>query len=81
MAQEDKEYFVGVQYTWGKQGGVDETVGGCKWGYLTYDQSVAVNAIVAEAMKKLLDDAVSLGMEMVGDQELVGKLKANLAAK
>ena len=66
MAKEEKEYFVGVQYTWGKQGGPDETVGGCKWGYLSYPQSVAVNAIVVEALNKLLVDSVDLGKELVG---------------
>lgn len=81
MANE-KEYFVKVSYEWGKQTGESqkaETVGGNNWGYLTYDQSVVLNSVVAEAMKKLLDDSVDLGLEMVGDVNMVEMVKAKKA--
>ena len=75
MAQDsNKEYFVSIEYKWGKQNGDDqdaESIGGQNWGYLSYDQSVACNVIVGEAMKKLIDDAVGLGLEMVTDQTMV----------
>ena len=79
MAQDnEKQYFVGVEYTWGKQVGDEqnaESVGGVKWGYLTYDQSVALNAIVVESMKKLLDDSVDAGIAAMEDQTVVENLK------
>ena len=70
MAQEstDKQYFVEVQYTWGKQVGDDqnvESIGSQNWGYLTYEQSVALNAVIADSLKKLLDDSVELGLSMI----------------
>lgn len=74
---DEKQYFVDVIYNWGKQTGDNqkaETIGGCNWGYLTYDQSVALNVVVTAAMKKLLDDSVDLGLDMVGDQNLVDDL-------
>ena len=63
----DKQYFVGIEYTWGKQNGADqdvETVGGNRWGYLTYEQSLALNGVIVDAMKKLLDDSLELGLEI-----------------
>ena len=82
MAQEDKEYFVEIQVTWGKQNGESqkvESTGGQNWGYLTYDQSVAVqNAVIIPNLNQMLTDAGALGLEMVEDQTMVDKIKSGL---
>lgn len=86
MAQEEsKEYFVDVTVTWGKQNGESqkvESVGGNNWGYLTYDQSVALqNAVVIPGVTQMLEDAGALGLELVEDQSMVALIKTGLAAK
>jgi len=81
----EKEYFVEVQVTWGKQNGESQTVesrGGQNWGKLSYDQSVAVqNAVVIPGVQAMLGWAGELGLEMVEDQDLVAKLQAGVAAR
>ena len=83
MANEDKQYFVKVTVEWGKQDGDTqnaESVGGQSWGYLTYDQSVAVqNAVVIPGVIQMLEDAGELGLEMVGDSAMVDIIKSKKA--
>jgi len=80
---DDKQYFVKVTVEWGKQDGDTqkaESVGGQSWGYLTYDQSVAVqNAVVIPGVIQMLEDAGSLGLELVGDEGMVDIIKAKKA--
>ena len=80
-----KEYFVNVVVTWGKQNGDSqkvESIGGQNWGYLSYDQSVAVqNAVVIPNIAQMMIDAGELGLGMAEDQTMVAALQAGLAAK
>ena len=65
----DTQYFAEVIVNWGKQHGdeqASESTGGQNWGYLSYEQSVAVNEIIVEAFKKLLDDSIGLGKQAAG---------------
>jgi hypothetical protein len=81
----NKEYFVEVQVTWGKQNGDTqkvESTGGQNWGYLTYDQAVAVqNAVVIPNLNQMLIDAGELGLEMVEDSSMADLIRAGNAAK
>ena len=81
----DKEYFVEMQVTWGKQDGDNqkvESTGGQNWGYLSYDQSVALqNAVIIPNLTAMLEDAGELGLEVAEDTVMVEKLKAGVAAK
>jgi hypothetical protein len=80
-----QQYFVEIQCTWGKQNGESqhtESTGGQNWGYLTYDQSVAVqNAVIIPNLNQMLVDAGELGLEMAGDQKMVDMIRAGNAAK
>ena len=81
----DKEYFVEIQVTWGKQDGDNqkvESTGGQNWGYLSYDQSVALqNAVIIPNLTAMLEDAGELGLEVAEDSVMVEKLKAGVAEK
>ena len=83
MANEEKQYFVKVTVEWGKQDGDTqkaESVGGQNWGYLSYDQSVAVqNGVVIPGMIQMLEDAGDLGLEMASDPAMVDMIKAKKA--
>ena len=81
----DKEYFVEIQVTWGKQDGDNqkvESTGGQNWGYLSYDQSVALqNAVIIPNLSEMLADAGLLGLEVATDSAMVDNIKAGMAAK
>ena len=86
MTQDEKnQYFVEVQVTWGKQKGDKqevESTGGQNWGYLTYDQSVALqNAVVIPGMQAMLEWSGELGLELAEDQSMVDMVKAGIAAR
>jgi hypothetical protein len=86
MAQDNsKEYFVSVSVEWGKQDGETqkvESTGGQNWGYLTYDQSAALQAaVVIPGMQAMLEWAGELGLEMAGDQGMVDLIKAGKATR
>ena len=80
-----KEYFVNVVVTWGKQNGESqkvESIGGQNWGYLSYDQSVAVqNVVVIPNLNQMMIDAGELGLETLQDSDMADLVKAGLAAK
>jgi hypothetical protein len=81
----DQQYFVSVTVEWGKQDGDTQSVestGGQNWGYLTYDQSLAVeNAVIIPGMQLMLEWSGELGLEMLEDQGTVDTIKKSIATK
>ena len=78
----DQLYFVEVIVNWGKQNGdeqVTESTGGQNWGYLTYDQAVALeNVAVIPNVNQMNTDAGEMGLEVIDQGDVV---KSALAAR
>ena len=81
-APNDQLYFVEVIVNWGKQNGdeqVTESTGGQNWGYLTYDQAVALeNVAVIPNVNQMNTDAGEMGLEVIDQGDVV---KSALAAR
>lgn len=81
MANADQKYFVSVEVKWGKQNGEKQEVessGGQNWGYLSYDQSVAVqNMAVIPGVITMLEKAGEMGLDLISDPVMVEAIKGN----